>query len=248
MSLSKHNWQSFFDEHAPHYMENVFTANTMAEVDFLIEEMELAEGSRILDIGCGTGRHSIELAKRGYKVTGVDLSEGMLAEARKTAAEANVEVEWIHCDAVTYNPTQQFDAAICLCEGAFGLIGRDEEPVERDTAIVANISNALKPKGRFILTTLNAYAKIRSLTQENIESGRFNLETMVEHYWDELDVPGGKLRVEIKERRYFPFELKQMFAKTGMTVQQIWGGTAGNWRRESFHLDEIEMMLTARKE
>ena len=82
------------------------------------------------------------------------------------AREANVNVEWIHSDAVNYTPTKSFDAVICLCEGAFGLVGRDEEPVEHDLAILKNISDALKPKGRFILTTLNAYSKIRNLTQE----------------------------------------------------------------------------------
>ncbi|WP_216651718.1 hypothetical protein [Paenibacillus sp. NEAU-GSW1] len=71
---------------------------------------------------------------------------------------------------------------------------------------------------------------------------------MIEHYWDELDVPGSKLQMEVKERRYYPIELKQMFARAGMAVGQIWGGTAGNWKRQSIHLDEIEIMLSARKE
>jgi len=246
--LSTNNWQSFFDAHAPHYMNNGFTKNTSSEVDFVIEELKLSEGSHILDIGCGTGRHSIELAKRGYKVTGVDLSSGMLAEARKAAAEANVEVDWVHCDAVKYTPTKTFDAVICLCEGAFGLVGRDEDPIEHDSAILKNISDALRPKGRFILTTLNAYSKIRMLTQEDVESGRFNPVTMVEQYVDEWDLPGGKLHVEVKERRYLPFELKEMFAQVGLKVYNIWGGTAGNWKRQSIGLDEIEVMVVAAKD
>lgn len=79
---------SFFDAHAPHYMNNAFTKNTIKEVDFVIEELKLPMGSTILDVGCGTGRHSIELAKRGYKVTGIDISAGMLAEARRAAKQA----------------------------------------------------------------------------------------------------------------------------------------------------------------
>ncbi|MGZ9586435.1 class I SAM-dependent methyltransferase [Paenibacillus marinisediminis] len=246
--LSKNNWESFFDAHAPQYMNNGFTKNTISEVNFVIEELMLAEGSSILDIGCGTGRHSIELAKRGYQVTGVDISSGMLIEANNMATEANVNVEWVHCDAVKYTPTKTFDTVICLCEGAFGLVGRDEEPIEHDMAILNNISDALKPKGRFILTTLNAYSKIRSLTQEDVESGRFNPVTMVEHYVDEWDLPEGKKQVEVKERRYFPFELKQMFSKAGLKVENIWGGTAGNWKRENISLDEIEVMVVAVKE
>ena len=88
-------WEQFFNGHAPIYMNNGFTKNTLAEVDFLIEELKLPSGSSILDMGCGTGRHSVELAKRGYAVTGVDLSAGMLAEARKAAETAGVTVEWI---------------------------------------------------------------------------------------------------------------------------------------------------------
>ncbi|MDQ0916416.1 class I SAM-dependent methyltransferase [Paenibacillus sp. V4I5] len=245
--MSKNNWESFFDAHAPQYMDNGFTKNTISEVDFVIEVLKLSEGSNILDVGCGTGRHSIELAKRGYKVTGVDISSGMLLEAKKMASEANVNVEWIHCDAVKYSPTKSFDAVICLCEGAFGLVGRDEEPVEHDLAILKNISDALEPTGHFVLTTLNAYSKIRKLTQENVDSGRFNPITMVEHYMDEWDLPEGRKQVEVKERRYLPFELKQMFSQVGLKVENIWGGTAGNWKRQNISLDEIEIMVVATK-
>jgi len=69
---SINEWQQFFDGHAPVYMENSFTRNTLAEVDFLLEVMELPPGSHILDVGCGTGRHSIELAmvllQKGFQV------------------------------------------------------------------------------------------------------------------------------------------------------------------------------------
>lgn len=245
--MEKNNWEEFFDSHAPHYMNNGFTKNTVAEVDFLIKELKLSEGSRILDVGCGTGRHSIELARRGYKVTGVDLSSGMLAEASKTAAEANVTVDWVHGDAAKFTSAETFDAVICLCEGAFGLVGRNDDPVEHDTAVLKHISDVLKPTGCFILTTLNAYFTVRSLTQEHVDSGRFNPVTMIDHYVDEWDLPEGRKQVEVKERRYFPFELKQMFAQAGLQVENIWGGTAGKWNRQPIGLDEIEVMVTASK-
>ena len=77
----KSTWEAFFDAHAPVYEDNVFTKNTVLEVDFLLEELSLQPGDSILDVGCGTGRHSIELARRGYAVTGIDLSSEMLARA-----------------------------------------------------------------------------------------------------------------------------------------------------------------------
>src|SRR5260370_209411 len=96
------SWQSFFDAHAPRYQENRFTQNTLAELEFFLSLFPLAKGSRILDGGCGTGRHSIEMAKRGFNVTGLDLSPGMLQVAQKNAAEAGVEVEWLNGDATSF--------------------------------------------------------------------------------------------------------------------------------------------------
>jgi cyclopropane fatty-acyl-phospholipid synthase-like methyltransferase len=91
----RNEWEEFFDGHAPIYMENCFTKNTVKEVDFILDELNLSPGCSILDMGCGTGRHAVELARRGYQVTGVDISSGMLAEAKKAAQEAKVKVEWI---------------------------------------------------------------------------------------------------------------------------------------------------------
>jgi cyclopropane fatty-acyl-phospholipid synthase-like methyltransferase len=77
----KSTWERFFDAHAPIYEENLFTKNTIREVEFLLEELRLPPGGAVLDVGCGTGRHAIELAKRGYVVTGLDLSSQMLSRA-----------------------------------------------------------------------------------------------------------------------------------------------------------------------
>lgn len=86
-------WRAFFDAHATAYEDNVFTKNTIPEVDFLLEELSMQPGGSVLDVGCGTGRHAIELARRGYRVTGLDLSTGMLAWAAEAARRAGVSVE-----------------------------------------------------------------------------------------------------------------------------------------------------------
>ena len=102
MGQKKSGWERFFDEHASRYMDNVFVTNTLVEVDFLLEQLAIPPGGTILDIGCGTGRHSVELARRGYQVTGVDLSAGMLAKAEEAAEEAGVNVRWIRQDATQF--------------------------------------------------------------------------------------------------------------------------------------------------
>ena len=84
----KNHWETFFDHHAPDYMSNVFTGNTEYEVSFVIEQLGLKPGMRVLDIGCGTCRHGVGLARHGLHMTGVDLSSGMLEQARQAAADS----------------------------------------------------------------------------------------------------------------------------------------------------------------
>jgi 2-polyprenyl-3-methyl-5-hydroxy-6-metoxy-1,4-benzoquinol methylase len=243
----KKSWQQFFDEHAPRYKENAFTLNTRAEVDFLLKLFEVPRTSRILDIGCGTGRHAIGLALRGYSVTGVDLSEGMLNEAKKAAEAAGVEVEWIHGDATTWRSDILYDVAICLCEGGFGLVELNEDPIGHDLAILRNISNSLRPSGSFLLTAMNGYAMIRQMTDEFVEQGRFNPATMVAAYEDEWDLPEGKKRMKIRERLFIPPEVVAMLTHVGFEVQHVWGGTAGEWGERPVKLDEVEAMYVCRK-
>ena len=115
-------------------------------MDFLIGELCIVPGMAILDVGCGTVRHAIELAQRGFRVTGVDVSKGMLNEARQNAAQKGVDVEWIESDAKDFSLPGQFDAAICLCEGAFGLFGSTDDPIGQPQSIIRNIAESMKTK------------------------------------------------------------------------------------------------------
>jgi 2-polyprenyl-3-methyl-5-hydroxy-6-metoxy-1,4-benzoquinol methylase len=243
----RNEWQEFFDGHAPIYMDNPFTKNTLEEVNFILEELKIPPKSSILDMGCGTGRHAIELAKRGYKVTGVDISLGMLSQAEKEARQANVEVEWIHADATRFKSNKLFDSAICLCEGAFGLLRMEDDPWEHDYAILKNINASLKPGAKLILTLLNACAMIRRYTQDDVKSGTFDPEALVEIHPIECETPHGKKSVMLKERGYVATEIAPLFRQTGFEVEHIWGGTAGNWGKRKIELDEIEIMLIGRK-
>jgi SAM-dependent methyltransferase len=250
----KNEWEQFFNGHAPVYMNNEFTRNTIKEVDFVLEELKLAPGCSILDVGCGTGRHTVELARRGYKVTGVDISAGMLAVAERAAKEAGVKVELVRTDATNFKSAKQFDAAICLCEGAFGLLGSSDHPLEHEVAILRSIHNAVKKEARIIVTLLSAFKMIREYSQGDVESGKFDPVMMVEVHpieWNtaegKWDTTEGKKSVLVRERGYVPTELYMIFGEAGFQVEHIWGGTAGDWGRRRIKLDEFEIMVVARK-
>ncbi|HOG18155.1 MAG TPA: methyltransferase domain-containing protein [Syntrophales bacterium] len=175
----KTTWETFFDAHAPVYNENVFTKNTVREVGFLLEELGIPPRSVILDVGCGTGRHSVELARRGYAVTGLDLSSEMLARAA-AAKTAAVHVKWIRSDAPSFSFPGKYNAAICLCEGSFGLLSRTDDPIAQPLSILCNISRSLKPQAGVMATVLNAARMLRAHSNEDVAAGRFDPLALVE--------------------------------------------------------------------
>lgn len=91
-------YEELFQNYAKKYDDESFTKGTLGEVDFIERETGDNKSFRILDIGCGTGRHSIELAKRGYTVVGIDLSESMLKRAKEKATNENVRIDFIQAE------------------------------------------------------------------------------------------------------------------------------------------------------
>ena len=245
LMTGKSVWEEFFDAHAPIYEENVFTKNTIQEVDFLTEELAVRDGGSILDVGCGTGRHSIELARRGYAVTGLDLSAEMLARAADAARSKEVNVQWVRSDAAQFQLPDRYDGAICLCEGAFGLLGKGDDPIGQPLSILCNISRSLKPQAKAVFTVLNALASIRRNTNTEVIEGRFDPLTLVES--SECPPREGMAAVAVREKAFVPTEIVLLFRLAGMSVINIWGGTAGNWGRRPVDLDEMEIMVVACK-
>lgn len=247
MEDTSNEWAEFFNAHATKYMEEPFTRATKEEVHFILEALELSKGSRILDIGCGTGRHAVALAKAGYRILGVDISEGMLAEARRHAEQEGVEVEWMRADASKLKLEESFEAAICLCEGAFGLLGSMDDPLTHELEILRGIHAALLPGGKFILTAPNGLLKIRQATEEQVKSGDFNPMTLTEKFTLSVDTASGSKEIPLRERGFIPSELRLMFSQSGFEVEAIYGGTAGAWNRGDVRLDEMEVMVIGYK-
>lgn len=244
--MAKNAAEELFSHNARHYDEAAFTRNTEAEVDFILTTFALPAGSTVLDMGCGTGRHAVALARRGYHVIGVDIAAGMLAEARKAADAAGVMVEWIMADATRFTSSCQFDAAVCLCGGAFGILNLHDDPQRHDLAVLRAIRGALAPGAPLILTTLNAIARLREISDADVRRGRFDLRTLEERYTEREETDGGIKRVRLKERRWLPPELIALITRAGFTVEALYGGTSGTWDRHPLRLDEPEVMVIAR--
>ena len=129
-------WENF----GKGYDQEPFTQGTIGECDFLEKELNYDRSLEIIDVGCGTGRHTIELTKRGYSVTGIDLSEAQLRRAKEKAKEQNLQIEFFRHDARDLPFDHQFDVAIMLCEGAFPLMETDEMNFQ----ILRSVTKALK--------------------------------------------------------------------------------------------------------
>jgi SAM-dependent methyltransferase len=240
------HWEEFFRHEADLYDDEPFTQATEAEVAFLIEEFALPKGASILDLGCGTGRHSVALAQQGFAVTGVDLSEHMLEKARMRAIAANVNATFVKDDATTFTCEPVFDAAIGLCEGAMGLLGQGDDPIDRDLAVLGGIHAALKPGGRLVINALNVFRVARMVGQDP-EADTFDVMSQTTLNTMTFETAEGPVKVPCRERMYTPTEFALMLRAASFTVEHIWGGTAGNWRRGPMELDEYELMAVARK-
>ena len=164
-------YESLFENYAHKYDKECFVHGTIGECDFIEQEISRDKSIKIIDIGCGTGRHSIELAKRGYKMTGVDLSESQLTRAREKAKEAGVTIDFQKHDARDLPFEGEFDLAIMLCEGGFFLMETDEMNFE----ILKNATKALKSNGKLIFTTFNGlfrlYHSMEHLYVEHSDAG-----------------------------------------------------------------------------
>lgn len=104
--MGKSPWENeIFASESLESIDRRFLPGTKQEIEFIIQELNLPPGSSILDIGCGAGRHSIELAKAGYSVTGVDISSRMLKEAGERAQESQVTITFVELDVLSWKTT-----------------------------------------------------------------------------------------------------------------------------------------------
>jgi SAM-dependent methyltransferase len=142
-------WEELFNDDFIRTMAKVSDAQIAKEVDFVEESLAVAKGAMLLDLACGTGRHAIELTRRGYKVVGFDLSLPMLAKAAEEAQERGQKLNFVQGDMREMTFEDTFDGIYCW-NTSFGFF---EE--EKNAQVVQRVHKALKKGGQFMLEVGN---------------------------------------------------------------------------------------------
>ncbi len=252
--MKKQWYEELFTNYAKTYDQEVFTQGTIQEIDFIESEIKNDKTKQILDIGCGTGRHAIELAKRGYQVVGVDLSESQIRRAREKAKENNVQIDFQIQDARKLSFNQQFDLVIMLCEGAFPLMETDEMNFE----ILQNATRALEQKGKFIFTTLSAlfplFHSVKDFVNQNVVEGKSadnNFDLMTFRDYSTFEVTDDLNQVKVvscNERYYTPSEITWMLKSLGFLQIDILGCNTGAFvRGRQLSTNDYEMLVIGEK-
>jgi len=248
---------SLFENYGQKYDKEVFTQGTIGECDFFERELNYDKSLRILDVGCGTGRHAIELSDRGYSVTGIDLSDSMLDKARQKAKEKGLDIEFICCDARDLPFESQFDVAIMICEGAFPLLETDELNYE----VLRNVTKSIKDKSKFIFTTLNGlfplfhsinefHSEGKSEDNATYDSKTFDLMTFRDFNITKFVDDSGEVKeIECNERYYVPSEISWLLKSLGFNKIDIYGAKIGAFSREDkLTTNDFEMLVIAEKQ
>ena len=247
-------YEILFANYGNQYDNLPFTTGTVGEVDFIESEINHDRTTRILDIGCGTGRHAIELARRGYSVVGVDLSESMLNKARTNAHAAGVAVDFRQADARSLQFRSEFGLAIMLCEGAFPLMQTDE----MNFNILQSAANALKDNGKIIFTTLNGLFPLIHSVNEFVNKNSAETQSSSEHFdlmtfrqrstFHYVDDDGNSRRLESNERYYLPCEISWLLKSLHFAAVDIFACKLGAFSRgQALTPEDFEMLVIAQK-
>jgi SAM-dependent methyltransferase len=242
-----HWFEAMADHLGSAYLRYSFTRGTGNEVAFLVDELGLGSGSRVLDVGCGPGRHALAFAERGITVVGVDISERFVELARRSAGTSGAQ--FLRLDARHLPFDAEFDAAISLCQGAFGLLGHTLDPpgaspVDPDGVVLSGMARAVRPGGVVAVSAFSAYFQVRFLEPTDA----FDADRGVNHERTALrSEEGTEADYDLWTSCFTPRELRLLAAASGLEVEQLWSVTPGAYARRPPDLDHPEFLLVARR-
>ena len=208
------------------------------QVDFLLASMDIPSSCEVLDLGCGDGRHSLELARRGYRVTGLDLSKELLERARRRTAEEGLDINFIQGDMRDPPGVSAFDLVVNFFT-SFGYFQEDRE----NARVLEAIARSLRPGGRFLMDYLNREYVISTIVPA--DSRTVEGMEVEQRRWISGDPSetGGHVRINkqvwIREdgaersydesvRMYTLDELGDMMARAGLEIVRTYGDFDGS--------------------
>lgn len=161
--------------------EMSWVEHTREEVDFIIQAAGLRGSERILDLACGFGRHSLELARRGYAVLGVDCTEAYVQDARASAAAEGLGAEFLHADVLDLARGEEFDVVLNMADGAIGYFETEEENLE-----LFDVISSLRPGGKHVMGVCSADHARKHFPKRHWEAGSRRL-SLADFGWNEQD-------------------------------------------------------------
>jgi SAM-dependent methyltransferase len=235
--LNEHWFEDIAEFLGPAYLRYSFTRGTAQEVAFLVDALDLEPSSRLLDVGCGPGRHALAFAARGVDVVGVDISDAFIALA---AADAPPNARFVRGDARHLTFDGEFDAVISLCQGAFGLPAASGD----DDAVLDGMARALRPGGRLAMSAFSAYFAVRHLE----EGERFDAGAGVNHERTTVRNEQGEEReVDLWTACFTPRELRLLVERAGLRLESLWSVSPGSYRATPPTTERPELLVIAEK-
>jgi SAM-dependent methyltransferase len=232
-----------------------WTERTESEIRRALTMLRPQGGERILDLACGTGRHSLELVRQGFSVVGVEISPELVEIAKKDAAEQGLEATFIEGDLRELDFEEEFDIVLNLNDGAVGYFETDEE----NHRTFEVISRSLKQGGWNLIQVPNVlYARARLPQRSWIPSS--GMVELVEHRWNKKEryMEGAMIplrfgetlenldkRIEFRQRLYDVDELREIYASVGMTFDRVFHG---NGRPKEPTEAQFEIFASAKKD
>jgi 2-polyprenyl-3-methyl-5-hydroxy-6-metoxy-1,4-benzoquinol methylase len=202
------------------------------EVDQVLALVPLPSGADVLDLGCGVGRHSLALARRGFTVTGVDRTHAYLQEARKRAAQDLLDVSFVEADMREFVRPSAFDLTLSLWT-SFSYFEAHEDNVR----VLRNVARSLRTGGRLILHTMGKEVLARVFQARDwreVQGTLFLQERTVTHDWSHMENrwvlirDGERMERRIGHWLYAGTELKAMLEASGFAEVELYGSFSGD--------------------
>ncbi len=222
------------------YRRNAFAMGTRAEAAALAARLGLGPGSRVLDVGCGDGRHLRALAPIGVTGLGVDISRGLVEAATAAArAEGLDDLRFVVGDARRLEAVDEvgaggFDAAWSLCQGGFGT-----SPAT-DPDVLRGLVRAVRPGGTVAFTAFHALFAARHL----VEGDAFDPVHLVHHQTSEVRGPDdARRRFDLWTAAYTVTDVVRLAEDAGLVVRGVWGAEPGRYDGTGVGLDDPELLV-----